>query len=141
MESGLMKLMEFSGEQGDWNKWSRTFLARANIRGYKNLIVGRWIVTDIEPEEELSKHSERNDTAYAELLVSCQADVVFGIVDNARSETYPEGDAQVAWGELCSKFEPNTKTALVATKLEFSKSKLVNIGTDPDEWLKELESL
>lgn len=137
----MMKLMEFSGEQGDWNKWSRTFLARANIRGYMKIIVGKWIVTDEDPAVELEKHSEKNGMAYAELLISCQPDAIFGIVDNARSERYPDGDARVAWSDICSKFEPNTKTALVATKLEFSKSKLASANTDPDEWMKEIESL
>jgi gag-polypeptide of LTR copia-type len=141
METGLMKLMEFSGEQTDWNKWSRTFLARANLRGYKSLLVGKWIVTDEDSAEELMRHSEKNDSAYAELLMSCQADAIFGIVDNARSKMYPDGDAKIAWFDLCGKFEPNTKTALVATKLEFSKSKLASAGTDPDEWIKELETL
>jgi hypothetical protein len=46
METGLMKILEFSGDQKDWNKWSQTFLARANIHSYKSLLVGKWIVTD-----------------------------------------------------------------------------------------------
>jgi hypothetical protein len=66
---------------------------------------------------------DKNDAAYAELLMSCQADACFGIIDNARSESFPDGDVCLAWEELSAKFEPNTKTALVATKLEFSKSK------------------
>jgi gag-polypeptide of LTR copia-type len=140
MESGMMKLMEFSGEQSDWNKWSRTFLARSNIRGYKNILVGKWIVTDKDSEEEQMKHAEKNDAGYAELLMSCQSDAVFGIIDNARSDNFPDGDVKVAWEDLMGKFEPNTKTALVATKLEFSKSKLES-ASDPDEWMKELESL
>jgi hypothetical protein len=52
------------------------------------------------------RHSEKSDTAYAELLVSCQADTVFSIVDITQSKMYPDGDAQVARSDLCGEFEP-----------------------------------
>jgi hypothetical protein len=46
METGLTKLIKFSGKQTEWNKWSHTFLACANIQDYKSLLEGKWIVTN-----------------------------------------------------------------------------------------------
>ena len=139
-----IKIIPFSGEQADWIKWFRTFIARANIRGFKNILTGK-VVVPVEMDDDVTAEKEEtmrlNDLAYAELMMSCQSDACFGIVDNARSTELPDGDAYKAWKDLQAKFEPNTKAALVATKLDFSKSKLENASTDPDEWIKTLESL
>ena len=147
METTSIKIIPFSGEQKDWNKWSRTFLVRSNMKGLKAVLTGDLVVTEESEEDTIEMAEEReetmklNDRAYGELMMSCQTDACFGIVDNAISSKHPDGDAYLAWKDLKAKFEPNTKTALVATKLEFSKCKLESAATDPDEWIKHLETL
>ena len=111
-----MKTTPFSGEQADWNKWSRTFMAKANIRGFKTILTGKLVVPD-EEAEDYDELLRLNDLAYAELMMACQTDACFGIIDNARSNEMPDGDARKAWRDLSEKFEPNTKAALVTTKL------------------------
>jgi hypothetical protein len=40
MEGIQVKITPFSGEKKDWERWSTTFLAKARLRGYRNVIVG-----------------------------------------------------------------------------------------------------
>ncbi len=40
-------MLPFLGKSSDWKIWSRTFLARSNRKGYKNLLLGK----DIVPKE------------------------------------------------------------------------------------------
>jgi hypothetical protein len=34
----INKVNEFDGKPENWNKWSKTFLAKASLRGYKTII-------------------------------------------------------------------------------------------------------
>ena len=77
--------------------------------------------------------------AYAELLIACEENVCFGIVNSSRSEQLPEGDARLAWSNLVSKFEPNTKANLIQMKKEFVQNTLSSISQDPDQWIQSLE--
>ena len=52
-----------------------------------------------DKDEELPT-DEMNLQAYNDLLLSCQDDITFGIVDEATSERLKEGDARVAWKNL-----------------------------------------
>ena len=36
-----IRVLPFSGKSSDWKIWSRKFLARANRRGYKNILLGK----------------------------------------------------------------------------------------------------
>ena len=110
-----MKTSNFSGKSKDWSKWSKTFLAKASLRGYKALLIGALDYPEQELEFETSeeKLSElqrnyllMNDLAYADLLISCQEDIGFSIIENAESREMPGGDARMAWIELENKFEP-----------------------------------
>jgi hypothetical protein len=125
-----IRILQFSGKDEDWNRWSKTFIATAGIRGYRKALI-----TDNEDEVPTE---EDNLKAYSDLLLSCQDDVTFGIVEEATSETFKEGDARVAWKNLKKKFEPNTGAAKVQLKMEFQQMTLEE-GEDPDEWINKLQ--
>ena len=44
-EEKSIRVIEFTGEARDWIYWSKKFLARANMRGYKAILLG----TDKQP--------------------------------------------------------------------------------------------
>jgi hypothetical protein len=38
----------------------------------------------------------KSNTGFADLSISCEADVAFGIIQTSRSEEHPEGDVDLA---------------------------------------------
>ena len=87
-----IRIIPFSGKEEDWNRWSKTFLATATVKGYKDVL----IPIDADVDAEL----EDNVLAYNDLILSCQEDISFGIIDESVSETFPDGDARLAWKNL-----------------------------------------
>jgi len=126
-----IRVIPFSGKEADWNRWSKTFMATATVKGYRDVLV------PIDPDTEAEL--EDNIQAYNDLILSCQEDIAFGIVDESESETFPDGDARVAWTNLKNRFEPNTGAAKVQLKQEFHQLKLASADEDPDPWLTNLE--
>jgi hypothetical protein len=126
-----IRVIPFSGKEADWNRWSKTFMATATVKGYRDVLV------PIDPDTEAEL--EDNIQAYNDLILSCQEDITFGIVDESVSETFPDGDARVAWTNLKARFEPNTGAAKVQLKQEFHQLKLSSADEDPDPWLTNLE--
>jgi hypothetical protein len=73
-----MKITGFSGDRKNWERWNVTFLAKARLRGYRNLLVG----LEVAPSKGTKGHEEfmvKNDIAYAELLISSKCDICLGI--------------------------------------------------------------
>ena len=103
-----LKISGFSGEKKDWKRWHITFLAKERLRGYRDILVG----IDVAPPKGSKCYDDfmlKNNISFAELLISCESDVCMGIVHTSRAEEMPEGDAQLPWKNLMSKFEPTTK--------------------------------
>jgi gag-polypeptide of LTR copia-type len=133
-----LRISLFSGEQKDWGIWSIQYLAKARLKGYRNLVTG----VGLTPEKGTKGYEDfllTNDIAFSELIIACASEVCVGNVDTSRSETLPEGDAKLAWKNLVAKFEPTTKANLIKIKKEFSESSLDGIETDPDQWIQGLE--
>ena len=142
-DTKAIRIIQFSGEQGDWRMWSRKFLARAKIKGYKNVMIGKQVLPVEGSESDGLTEAERkivalNEAAYNDLLLSCKDEVSFGAVDEAITDKYPDGDSQVAWMNLLAKYEPRTSASKVELKKKFADSKLEE-GQDPDAWITELE--
>ena len=58
----------------------------------------------------------KSNKGFAELIINCEADVAFGIIQTSRSEEHPEGDAHLAWTRLINKYEPTTKSNMMKMK-------------------------
>ena len=97
-----IRVIPFSGKGEDWNRWSKTYLATATAKGYRDILKRE------DPNAEIDVNL--NIQAYNDLILSCQEEITFGIVDESVSETFPNGDARVAWSNLQSRFEPRTNT-------------------------------
>ena len=67
--------------------------------------------------EELSidqpEQKRQNSMAYNDLMLAMTEDVSFGLVDEAVSSTYPEGDVRSAWGRLMQRYESQTNASRV----------------------------
>ena len=107
-EVKLGKIISFSGKKLDWPVWSEKFLARANRKGYKGILLDEEEVpndeveTDlIEEDDERKKQSElkkKNQEAYEDLVLSIDGEsdtgrVVFQLVKGSKSTQFKDGDA------------------------------------------------
>jgi len=126
-----IRIIPFSGKDEDWNRWSKTFLATARAKGYREVLV------PADPADDADE--DLNIQAYNDLILSCQEEISFGIIDESISDAFPDGDARVAWKNLCDKYEPSTGAAKVQAKQEFHQLKLASADEDPDTWLVSLE--
>ena len=134
-----MKLTNFSGNPKDWDRWSKTFLAKSKIKGYKEVILGTEVVN--KDGSNFLEIKKLNDLAHAEMLICCVTDLCFAIVENSKSEMFADGDARLGWLNLVEKFEPKTKMNMIKLKKEFMECGLDDPNKDPDEWLLKLEGL
>lgn len=144
------RIIPFTGKHEDWRMWSRKMLARATMKGYRLVMEGKEeapphdedldLIADQKTRQKMNLARTKNIMAYNELLLACQDEVCFGVVDEAITEDQPEGDARKAWENLKAKFEPKTGATKVQLKLEFSQCKLAT-DQDADEWMSSLERL
>ena len=119
-----LKIIPFTGKDEEWHRWSRTFLATATAKGYRDILTPG--TTEAVPD------STRNNQAFSDLILSCQEDVIFGIVNESVSTTFPGGDAKMAWDNLYERFEPKTGSEKSRLRDEFQKLKLTDASMDPD---------
>jgi hypothetical protein len=149
MSDGVEKticVLPFSGKKDDFTMWSKRFLAIARVCGYRNAMLGKSIVPkqldNLDPNDAtkvtLIAAQKANAGGYNELIMSCNKEVSFGIVDEAVTEDLPDGDLKKAWDNLNNKYQPKTKAALTELKSEFHETVLGN-GQDPYEWISDLE--
>jgi len=136
-----IKSSAFNGKQEDWNRWSKKFVARAGLMGYKSVLLGVEERPVEENVKDLEEYIKNNDMAFADLMMACEDDVCFDLIDNARTEELPDGDARLAWVELRAKFEPSTTMSLIELKREFTLCCLTDSSSDPDIWIRELERI
>ena len=87
-----IRIIPFSGKEEDWNRWSKTFLATATVKGYKDVL----IPVDDDEDAEL----EDNIVAYNDLILSCQEDISFGIIDSPFPKLSPT-ETQDWHGRIC----------------------------------------
>ena len=100
MSEESIRIVTFTEKRSDWRQWSRKFLAVAEKREYR-------LILESDPEKFALKTEEQkklNSQAYNDLLLAMTDDVSFGLVDEATSTTYCEGDARMAWGKLMQRF-------------------------------------
>ena len=140
-ETVRIRILPFNGKREEWRMWSKRFLAQAHIKGYKDLLIGTKQLPNYAATSDMAEElRKKNDKAWNELLLSCKDAVSFAAVDSARTTMYPDGNCILAWQNLVNKYEPKTDASKVELKQKFNASKLPT-GTDPDEWITELERI
>ena len=136
-----LHVVNFDGQASSWRMWSMRYEAKAEIRGYMDILSGETKIppeskTSLTKEEEASKKG--NKVIFAELLLSCSDEVSFGCVSSAKTTALPKGDASLAWKTLKEKFESTTATSKVQARRQFANCRMKS-GQDPDVWLMNLE--
>ncbi len=84
-----IRIIPFIGKDEDWNRWSKAFMTMVSAKGYREVI-------------KPTKHKKVADTelniqVYNNMILNCQEEITFGIIDEFVSETFPDGDARLAW--------------------------------------------
>ena len=117
-----IRILIFDGKKENWSMWSEKFVAKATLKGYEDILSGTVNVpTDdvATPSTEQKEAQKLNKIAYNELILSCTDKVSFAIVKNAKTTKHKNGNAKLAWGNLKTKFEPNTGSELVDINQEY----------------------
>ena len=110
-----IKIVTFSGKKADWAVWEEKMLARAQRRGYKDVILGRGIPVPKTGEEGLNDIQvlirDLNVEAYTDLILAMDGDteagrVAFSCVKGSKSKDYEDGHAATAFASLKKKYQP-----------------------------------
>ena len=64
-----------------------------------------------------------------------------GLVKNAKSDDFPDGNCKVAWDRLVSKYALHMASSLLKVMSEFHNSKLEFMDKEPNKWISHLEWL
>ena len=147
-EEKSVRVISFTGLAADWRTWKFKFLAKATALGYRGVLLGTEVAPDDELEvdaddvggEELLEARRANVMAYSALALACEG-AALGLVEGSVTEGLPNGNARLAWQNLCRKYEPTTRMSLVSLKKEFAECKLEDVDSDPEIWVRELEHL
>lgn len=149
-----IKVIPFSGKAVDWPVWSEKFMARADVKGYLDILLGTQTSprdTDTLAEDATAEQREKfeelkkaNRDGYIDLILSIEANtepgrVAFEVVKGSKGERKP-GDCALAWQRLSKKFEPKSAPSRMSLKKKFLSMKL-KTKEDPDVWLTRLEDL
>jgi gag-polypeptide of LTR copia-type len=139
-----IRVIVFDGKIENWRVWKLKFVAKSTQGGYKGALDGTMTVPkesdvlDETADADKIKARKANTLAFTALCLSCEG-VSFGCVEKSTTADLPNGDAALAWKNLCLKYEPNTQMSLVSLKKEFAQCRLDSVKTDPDEWVTKLE--
>ncbi len=143
-----IRILPFDGNEQAWYEWSAKFVARADMLGLLAALTqedtfpikGKEGIRDAsEDDDDESYKCERNEAAYNQLILCCEGRA-FSIVNNAKSNRYPKGDAALAWANLKRRFQVETAAGKMELKTKFANMKLKS-GQNPDDWLLDLELL
>lgn len=65
-----------------------------------------------------------NRKGYNALILACDDDVRFDLIDQAKTTRHPKGDACEAWINLKTKFEPEDGLSMIELKEDFVNKNL-----------------
>ena len=121
-----LKIVAFSGNAEDWPKWSKKFMAAARLKRFAGVIDGSVTVPELKENMDETDQAIRdlNQAAYCCLLYSMDEHISFNLVDTAKSENLPDGDAALAWKNLLSRYEPRLYGTLLEWKRNFMTKSL-----------------
>ena len=149
-----IRVIAFSGKQVDWIVWEEKFLAKANSKGYRKILLGAEIAPkDDENFDESTeegrlkkKAREANEQAFTDLILSVDGStangrVAFNLIRLSKTKDMAYGDARLAWSRLQNKYATKSAPSLMALKKEFVNSRLASKRDDPDIWIVNLEDI
>ena len=154
-ELKIGRVITFSGKKVEWPLWSEKFLARANRKGYKGVLVGTDTVPDDNEDISLETDKDKkkmklelrrlNEEAYEDLVLAVDGKTevgraVFSLIKGSKTKEFAEGSAREAWKRILNKFEPKKAPNRLQKKKRIQNLKL-KYGQDPDIYISVLEDL
>jgi hypothetical protein len=142
-KTSTLRLITFSGKKDDWEQWNKKTLSLCRRGKYRrslttNLAAIYALETDDDEKEKLAKV---NADTYDHLMLSLNG-TEFGIVSNAISKEFPQGDANAAWKLLFDKFEPSEKEDLAKIEQDWASCHMVDKDFDNiDDWFHAISPL
>jgi hypothetical protein len=148
-ESKGLNALKFSGKKEDFVQWQQRFLAYAYFKEFKDVLLQKQTLIVppaggvLTPEQVKSNQvfHKANAQAYSVLHLLIKDSVGFGILYNAMTPEYPEGDAAKAWEGLIKVFKPVNSSKKYELEQHFQKSSLEREQMNPDEWFSILENI
>lgn len=140
-----IRILSLRGLEEDYRIWSKKFCSQGIIKGY-----GGILTRDIEgpaEKKELKPYSielaarKANTKAYNELILACDDEVGFEIVEQEVTDKHPHGDAREAWKVLKEKYESDDGLLLITLKREFTNCRLESETDCLEAYMIKLEQM
>ena len=153
-----IRIVAFTGKSADYRMWAARVMAAAHVKSYsKCLLQDLSKCEEIEQavKEAVAKNEDAEDArmkarkavkdglsnedidivmkAYTDIMLACTDEINFGIVFNAKSWIFPEGDAYLARVRLRMKHQPTTNSQKIMLRRDFHRSGLRKASRSPDE--------
>ena len=145
-EEKSIKVIQFSGKHEDWNVWKEKFLAKANRKGFKEVLLGEVeIPKDSITTNEAKEIKKLNVFGFEELIMSMKGDtpegkVAFTLVKNCKSDDYKSGNVAEAFESLMERYEPKDAPTLSDYHRQFYGARLRK-RSDPASFITYMENL
>jgi len=147
----VSKLLTFDGTQEGWFYWSDKFLARADEKGYEEILNGTKKapkaseVLDPNKDADKVKLREANRNAYGDLIMcistkTSEGKVAYCAVKGCKTQDLPKGDAEAAWATLKSKYEGKSVPNILSLEEAYANCKLKG-KTHPDAWITQMQEM
>ena len=137
------RVFKFDGDETKWLQWSMKTMTLAKARGFHLTYTTKMspcsdTLYATTATAEQKKIYEANDKAFQLLVLSC-VDSAFGFICNARTKDLKDGDAFLAWNNLCERYAPQETTDLVQLSTDYELCTMES--NDPDTWFNKLDTL
>jgi len=81
-----IKVIPFTGNKRDWPVWSEKFLARGDIKGYRDILLGE---VDVPTDDEFESISDSKDKKAASELRKLNKDAYIDLLLSIATESEP----------------------------------------------------
>ena len=124
-EIKAIRVLPISGQQVDWDEWSKKYQGIAAERGYLKVMLGTERVPD--DDERKQKHHARkmNQKGYRNLQLSTSK-WAFQLVSLAKTVDLPYGSLAKAWAALTDEYDPSEGEDKIKLLEDFQNKKLLN---------------
>ena len=118
-------------------------MAAGRLNKFAGLVDGSVAVPELKGDMDKKDQAIRDlsQAAYCCLLYSMDELISFNLVDTAKSENLPDGDAALAWKNLLTRYEPRQYGTLLELKRNFMTKSLQECENNPDMLYLELERI
>ncbi len=115
---------------------SRDF--KVDLTGNQAVVITDTIYSATVVDDKIKEAYQVNDNAYQFFILSC-TDIAFGLVKMAKTKGLKDGDARIAWKNLCDRYAPKGSTDLNHQTGELNNCVPDSPRSDPDLWFIKLD--